>query len=149
MNARTQETTTRRRRRDGAFDQSLSLKLGVEADKLDPKYQYRWINEGEHSRRLLSLTTQDDWDKVTSDEIGLEGKGPVRQAVGSQKNGQPEYAYLCRKLREFVDEDRREKHRIAQDRMDALRQGQTGPDTLNASDKSAYIPDEGISIRGG
>jgi hypothetical protein len=144
--SRTEETAARRRRRDDELDLSLSLQLGVPADKMDAQYQYRWINEGEHSRRLTALTVRDDWDVVRSKDIGREGDEPVRHAVGTQKNGEPHYAYLCRKRKEFVEEDAKRKHRITEERTAALRRGQTGAGTLNAGKDGAYIPDEGIAI---
>jgi len=131
------------RRRNKAFDHSGVLKLGVDESKKDPKYDYRWVREGDNSARLAQLHAE-DWDQCSEAEFGHS----VKRAVGTQKNGQPEYAYLCKKRKEFVDEDRREKHSRSQERMNALRRGDTGKsDALKVGDKAnTYIPDEGISI---
>lgn len=141
---RREEVQTERRRRNDSFDQSSLLKLGVDPAKLDKEYEYRWINEGEHSSRLTQLTVNDDWDKVTPEEAGR----PTVVAVGTQKNGAPENAYLCKKRKAFAEEDRAKKHRQSAERMSALRKGDTGRnDALNPRADTSYIPDEGISIK--
>jgi len=137
-----------RRRRNTEYDRSSVLKLGVDESKKDPKYSYRWVREGENGARMAQLFNE-DWDKVLESEVGQ----PTKVAVGTQKDGRPEYAYLCKKRKEFVDEDAREKHERSQERLKALRRGVTGSsDALSvgarnqAGQATSYIPDEGITI---
>lgn len=142
------EQLPERRRRDTDFDKSGVLKLGVDESKKDPRYSYRWIREGEAGARLRA-TYEQDWDKCSDAEFGHSTK----RAVGTQKDGKPEYAYLCKKRKEFVDEDARKKHERSQGRLRALRRGDTGKSdalamgaTNQAGQAISYIPDEGISV---
>lgn len=135
----------RRRRRD--VDYTSSAQLYYPEDLKDPAYAYRWINEGDGSRRLIAMTKQDDWDVVTDDTADKDGEGtPVRRVVGTLAGGQPQYAYLCRKRLEWYEEDRkRTVEKRNDDIMQQIKSGAVEAGGLQEGER--YTPTEGISIR--
>lgn len=154
---RRNEVNSRERRLRQDTDLSGLLQLGVDTSKLDTEnYVYRWVNEGDNGHRLQQLIRQ-DWDVVSSSDYSSlteDGKlkdvgAAERRPVGKQKSGQPEYAYLCRKLRTWYEADAAKKHEQSAIRTQAIKRGivEGGPEGggLTESDHR-YIPDEGISI---
>jgi len=145
--SRQQETQQRRRRRETLGDER-HLKLGVPDALKDPSFEYRWINET--GNRIQSKTEMDDWDIVKSpvDPAKDDGEGsPVRRAVGTV-DGKPQYAFLCRKPKEFYVEDKKAEQNLIKADEDALRRGQVkGSDAL--SGPHAYVPGTNRISHGG
>lgn len=101
----------RRRRQPGTLDRMQQLKLAV-PDSVRAKYPdhtFRWVNDT--GTRIHDLTVRDDYDKV-------EGVAPI--PVGTDDQGQPIYAHLCAKRREFFDHDQREKLKAINERESSL-----------------------------
>lgn len=154
-----QDSIRSERRFRGETDFTGLLQLGVDTSKLDNEnYVYRWVNEGDNSHRLQQMLRQ-DWDVCRSaDYSSLTDKGALdattigtaeRRPVGQQKSGEPEYAYLCRKRKDWFETDRAKKHEQSVARMQSLKRGEItgGPEGQGLTDKDhRYIPDEGISI---
>jgi hypothetical protein len=95
---RAAEETQRRRRRGNEHLMAAKrlpippeVQAKLDRDGLVP----RWVNDA--GNRMYRLTEQDDYNKV-------EGVDPV--PVGKDEAGQPIYAHLLAKRREFIDEDR-------------------------------------------
>lgn len=165
--------TERRRRKHGTLDRMAQYKLDIfSPDQLDTKnYVYRWVSD--ESNRLRMVTRQDDYDYVDASEIhgfnaedesDSEGGERIRMIVGERKNGQPTYAYLLKKSREFWEED----NRIGQDYRDGVLQGRVytgeaddiaakvvdadgkiksvGPETADTS--NTYVPPEASLLHG-
>lgn len=114
-----QARESRLRKARGQNDLSHQLKLGV-GFKLDPDFEYRWINGGLDDQRLHDKTRTEepggDWQPVSNTgEEPSDSTGTVlRRAVGTNQAGQVEYAYLCRKPREYYEDD----HALLQERND-------------------------------
>lgn len=113
IDGRTREAriAKQRRRRTDNLDEA-HFNLAVHGER-DPAYEYRWINDDEKGR-LARKTVGDDWDVVTdregvakedADSLGSE----VSVIVGAKKDMSPMRTVLCRKLKEFCDEDRARK----------------------------------------
>ena len=69
--SRKEEIRTDRRRREnhGARRDPLAV-----VGEKDPNYVYRWINDNNHGR-VHSMTVEDDWDVVSTEEMGSKDKG--------------------------------------------------------------------------
>ena len=106
----------RRRRRGGTLNRMGQYKLDI----IDPalldldNVVYRWINDT--PGRLRMATKMDDYEPVPASELGSgfsiettdsEGGEHVRNYAGLE-GGQPIYAHLCKKPREFWEEDNEE-----------------------------------------
>jgi hypothetical protein len=129
------EQKARRRRADTS--ELRNMKLRVPKDLLDPKYEYRWIND-KSSGRIQDKTVHDDWDIVNT--LGPDKKEvPVVRNVGSGEHGQPMKAYLCRKPKEFYEEDRAKAEEAITKREEGLRRGTTG-DPKGLGGPHAYVP---------
>ncbi len=144
-----QETTAKsRRRRSDSFD-GLDYRLDVPDEAKDSNYVYRWIND--EPGRLFQLTEQDDYDFVYDEGIRSEGSGAhkntdggtrISRIVGRSKTGEPLRAYLCRKLKEYYDEDNRKRQRQWRELTSQVEVGNVpGGDGLFGRDpEHAYIP---------
>lgn len=98
----------RRRRKDSTLDRVHDLKLALPAEfEGDTEYDYRWAND--QGSRLFDLTKRDDWDLCGSENPEASDEDRVRRPVGTDKLGKPIYAYLVRKPKAFVEEDRKVK----------------------------------------
>jgi hypothetical protein len=130
---------------------------------LDPAYEYRWINEGIDGSRLHDKTVRDDWDVVSYDgaksvahedlltmrKDGDDASRVARRVVG-ESMGRPSYAYLCRKPKKYYDADKAKDLEINRQRIDAIRGGEAPTrGALGKNSPSAYMPEEGISIKDG
>lgn len=137
-----QEKTERRKR----VGQGLSsrLKLHVPEEIKDKNYEYRWINDD--GNRIYDKTKHDDWDPVSADdknEIADAGSidSIVSKRVGTNEAGQPIKAILCRKLKKYCDEDRREKRQQREAVMEQINHGSTpGADT--SENENMYLKKE-------
>lgn len=147
MTARQAETKARRRRRDDSGE-TLNRKLYIPERFKDPNYEYRWINDTA-AGRIQDKTVFDDWDVVTADMMGPEYRvaaqskdnsdnTAVRRVVGSE-NGQPLYAYFCRKPKEFYNEDQAKKVASIRATEEAMRRGPL-PSDQGLGEGEAYVP---------
>jgi hypothetical protein len=131
------EAEQKQRRRRSDTSETRNMKLAVPKNLLDPKFEYRWINDTS-SGRIQSKTEADDWDVVHKlDSANKEV--PVVRNVGTGENGQPLKAFLCRKPKEFCEEDRVRKQSAISAQEEDLRRG--GKATLKGQDApTAYVP---------
>lgn len=134
---RADQVRTERRKKPGATSVS-GLKLHIDKGKLDPAYEYRWVNDT--PGRVNQLYHQ-DWDKVEDPTISSSAGTVPTQHVGSEA-GVPINAVLMRKRREYYDADQKEKQ-APLDAMDAAIRGgtiheQASPELAGSV---AYTPD--------
>jgi len=130
------EEVKQERRRRGKMGIERHLRLSVSDAKLKEyggtdKYAFRWINDS--LGRMEAKTREDDWDKV-------EGEPP--RVVGIGPDGRPMHAYLCRKPKEYYEEDKRAEQDEIKKQEDAVltyHKG-TGQDGLSPGDPNVYIP---------
>ena len=125
------EEVKEERRRRGPGGLERHLRLNVNKDKLDPAYEYRWINDA--LGRLHAKTTQDDWDRVEDESPRTVGIGPDGKAM---------QAYLCRKRKDYYQSDKAEEQAKLKEQEDAVlkHKAAAGQDALNPGDPSAYVP---------
>jgi hypothetical protein len=92
------EQQERRRRRDSSLDATHSMNLAVPPEILaaHPDRDFYWAND---IKRRLDQMHRNDWDKV-------DGVPPVKVDT---VDGQPVYAVLHSKPKDFVREDAAEK----------------------------------------
>ncbi len=148
MNTRTDERkprkeTARRRRKDrGGI---VGQRLGVAESNLDfNAFSYRWINDA--PARMIAKTKEDDWDVVHQNGKEIADASDlgsaVSQVVGTHADGSPMRAYLCRKPKDWYDEDQSAKVKMLDSQLAELRRG----NTRDGSSQSDYVPNEGIRI---
>lgn len=102
---RAEEEAPERRRRDANFDVSLNQRLPVDESLLDQKnYTYRFFND--EPGRIRKYTTHDDWDPVTTEELG---GAETKHFVGYHPDGSPLFAHLYKKRRVWHDKDQNAK----------------------------------------
>jgi hypothetical protein len=136
VNDRIQHTKEERRRRLGA-GLERNYKLFVPENKKDPNFEYRWINDS--PGRIEQYTTQDDWDIVTTDRNGEPFE--CSRPVGPGPDGRPLYAKLCRKRKEYYDQDKEEELKSIKAQEDAMRVGPPpSPQGLGAEPATTYVP---------
>ncbi len=145
-NRRAEEVSSERRRRQD-FGGLPGLKLSVDERAKDPEFTYRIIND--KPGRIHQKTVQDDWDIVATTQMNgfndvakQAGEGtPMAYMVGSTENGAPQKAYLCRKRKEFYEEDKAKEQAVVDAREESIRRGAvTGPDGQGLSSAASYIP---------
>lgn len=117
-----------RRRRDAI--ETVGKRLAVNASALDfGKFKYRWVND--EPARIFQLTKQDDWNIVTPEGAVIKDDATdlgtaVSVVVGKDPNsGAPRRAYLCRKRREWYEEDQKQKQTELDEQLEQLRRGQS------------------------
>lgn len=127
--------TERRRRRDDTLDRVHGLKLALPKECLaDTEYDYRWIND--EGARISDLTVHDDWNFVTINGVETAQEHATRRVVGTKRDGSQMDAYLVRKRKEWVQEDRRAKSAvIAEDERAAL----AGPAANSPANATQYV----------
>jgi len=131
-----------RRRRKSATQ--TPGRLGCDPDLLDHNaYVYRWIND--QPGRVIAKTKHDDWDMVPQNgekEDSTELGDFVSVVVGTLPDGSPKRAYLCRKPREFYEDDKAAEQARLDDELQQLRRGHD----RNGAAQSDYVPNSGIRI---
>jgi hypothetical protein len=136
---RAEETAQERRRRSpGTLDRMAQLKLAVpdSVREENKDYALRWIND--EGNRMHFMTVQDDWDVI-------DGVQPV--PVGTDAEGKPVLARLCRKPMKFWEEDQKAKTDALKEQEAGLMRGQRDNTDELPSDVS-YVP-KGNSITSG
>jgi hypothetical protein len=147
---REQETKARRRRRE-SLGEDRNLKLFFPEAAKDPNFVYRVINDV--PGRIEAKTVHDDWDIVTDAMLADPSKDssegtPIKRFVGADKAGQPIYGFLCRKPKEFYEEDKAEQQKqIAADEENLRRGEAKGAEALTGP--HAYVPGGRNTIRKG
>jgi len=119
------------------------FRLGVNLSKLDfDAYSYRWINDA--PARIHAKTVEDDWDIVMNDggvkSDSADLGNAVSQIVGTNKDGSPIRAYLCRKPKDYFDQDQKAKSAELDRQLAELRRG----NDAHGQSQSDYT--RGISI---
>ena len=74
--AKTAEQTERRRRQPGSLNRMVTTALSIPEECKDPDYHYHWVNDVRG--RVQGLTTHDDYDVVTMDELDEPAPQPGR-----------------------------------------------------------------------
>ena len=103
------------------------------------QYAYRWINDSPGGARLYEKTKNDDWDIVSQDGGVLKNDatdGAVSVIVGTNPDGSPLRAFLCRKPKSWYDEDQAEKAAKLDEQLASLRRGLT----RDGQSQSDYVP---------
>lgn len=139
-------TETRERRRRDTNDYSNNLKLDVNFD-LDPAYEYRWINGGVDSQRLHDKHGE-DWDMVSKDGAVSDGVGTgLRRAVGRDAAG-PIYTHLCRKPKEWYEQDQAKRQSRNDRLMTAIKEGRDPTGSGKGLSQGDNKHGEGLSVTG-
>ena len=133
-----EERLQRRRRDDGTLDRINRLTLHI-PEEIEAKYgsihKFRWTND--EGNRIHAKTQLDDWDVV--DEVP-----PI--PVGTDASGRPIKAHLCRKLKEFCDEDLKKRQDELLEMEKGLIQGNREANT--ALPDTAYVAGRNSITRG-
>ena len=150
---RKEESKKRRRRREGIGIEG-SLRLHVPEEAKDPNFHYHWLTD--KPGRIQAKTVNDDYDIVTEQELQarLDKKDytagdkdtQAMRAVGYGENGQWMNAYLCKKPKEFYDEDKAKEQEDIAEAMKATKEGLPGgSDGLGTADH-VYTPEDRVNV---
>lgn len=102
-------------------------------------YHLHWIND---TAGRLHEALSGDYEFVSPKEVGIDDKEErVKQYVGTNEDGSPQFAYLMKIRQEWYEEDQAAIEAI-QDSIDAQMRGGKLEDTGNR-----YIPPSGIKIK--
>lgn len=138
---RPKKEAERRRRKNGV---QAAGRLGVDQSKLDfDKFAYRWIND--EPGRLVTKTKNDDWDMIPQageKEDNTDLGGMISIVVGTLPDGSPKRAYLCRKRKDFYEEDRADAQKALDEQLEQLRRG----NDASGKAQSDYVPHSGIRM---
>jgi len=118
-------------------------------------FAYRWVVD--HPGRMYALTVQDDWAVMTQDggevkEDSTDMGNAVSIVVGAHADGSAKRAYLCRKPREWYDEDKKNDRKAVEETERMLKQGVVPEEgDFNNNAEGFYVPrdragNSGISI---
>jgi hypothetical protein len=140
---RAEEQLPERRKRPDAA--TVGKRLAVRSDMLDfERFKYRYVNDNDS--RLYQMV-QNDWNIMTQQGGELKPDSTdmgsaIRIPVGTKPDGSPLHAYLCRKYRQFYDDDQKMKQTDLDEQLSRLRQGQDA----NGGSMGDYNTREGIRI---
>ena len=123
----------------------VGKRLGVSEALLDfNRFAYRWMNDA--PARIHAKTKNDDWDVVMNEggvkEDTTDLGNAVSYIVGTNKDGSPMRAYLCRKPKSYFDDDKAAKHAELEQQLAELRRG----NDRDGQTQSDYVPTSGIRI---
>lgn len=153
----------RRRRRSGTLDRMTQYRLDcIPPEALDLKnYVYRWIDD--RPGRLHMATKLDDYDFVKENDLGgawssYEADGEsddrVRMIAEANAQGKPVHTYLCRKPREFWEQDQEEivakREAMMEGRIYSGEGGYSaegGPSGADLDPSVSYVP-KGVQMGG-
>lgn len=148
---RQDEVKERRRRREGSGAER-NMKLHVPEEAKDPKHVYRWVND--RPGRVRQLTQQDDYEVVSSTEMGGEtpiengpaAEGTVMARAADKITG--ERMVLLKKPKDYYEKDKAEEQKALDARDELLRKGlPVSQEGLSGKDH-AYVPG-GRNVVGG
>lgn len=149
------EQTERRRRQPGSLNRMVTSALSIPEECKDPDYHYHWVNDVRG--RVQGLTTQDDYDVVTVDELeanlrrnrsdahfnagNFTGNGST-VSLAVERDGTK--AVLLKKRQSFYDADYQE----SLEQRQAMMQGRVyegaldhdATDVGRESDDNTYVP---------
>lgn len=141
---------SRRRRRDASYFDGQDFQLLIPEEEKDHRYVYHWFNDDKY--RLSQMTKHDDWDVCTVDEFSHDFKNTndgtqISRIVGKDSTGRPLRAFLCKKLKEYDDEDRARELEHLDQIYREMREGEIpGSDSLSRENPSLrYVPREARS----
>jgi hypothetical protein len=129
------ETERRERRKKRGSTVISGLKLYVDKDKLDPAYEYRWVNDVPGRVQQMH---DNDWDRVEDPTIVPSAGSIPTQHVGVD-SGRSINAVLMRKRKEWYEEDQKEKRRPLDEIDQSIRRGAHHKEPELAGD-IAYTP---------
>jgi hypothetical protein len=141
----------RRRRKDLSTNAHLLFSI---PDHLrdDERYRYHWFVD--RPGRIEQKTVHDDWDLVTEPELAADGRQTgagtrIERHAGVDKYGNPERAFLARKLREHDEEDKRAGQARIDERMRQIKRGKATEDDDGATPgrDGSYVPKGRIVIQ--
>ena len=147
---------TRRRRQPGTLNRMVQFKLDIiPPEDLDlQNYVYRWIDD--RPGRLRMATEADDYDFVTTSELGRnfdpavtdsESDERVRMFCETSANGQPVYTYLCKKPRSFWEADNDEVVRMREDMMAGrVYRGEATEGQEQTRDEDSFYVPTGVQV---
>lgn len=121
---RKEATRTERRRRKSDTLTGYRKRLAVDESKLDTEnFEHRWIKDDE--ARMYQMTQKDDWDVVQDRNGDLQaahdGDGTaIAHLSGTRKDG-AERLVLCRKPKQYHDEDQAAKQARIDETEKAMR----------------------------
>lgn len=115
---RADEVRQERRRKRGSTVVS-GLKLHVPTDKLDQRFEYRWVND---VPGRVQQMTDNDWDRVEDPSIA-SGVGSVPTVHVSGSSATPMSAVLMRKRKDWYEDDQKEKNKPLDEIDAAIRRG--------------------------
>ena len=140
------ERQQRRRREDLGIERLRNLAI---AGRKDPNYMYRWIND--EPGRVHRLTELDDWDVVTTSDLGeahakdrTVGTGVER--IVDKRTGTR--AILVRKRKDYYRADKAKEQADVDANEAGIKRGLVNsPEALTGP--AAYVPAGGISVTHG
>lgn len=159
------EQEQRRRRQPGSLNRMVASPLAIPEECKDPAYHYHWVNDVRG--RVRALTTQDDYDVVTMDELeemahrnratpdlnrdSFAGNGnTVSLPVDTTKSGQEVRAILLKKRQSFYQADYEEGLAQRQAMMEGrVYEGEMASDAVategfspreDLSSRTSYVP---------
>lgn len=137
-----QTQAVRRRRDDGSLTRIKDLKLSLPEEFADDQiHMYMWANDV--GGRINELYGQ-DWDVVLSAVSDTsEAKDKLRRVVGTDERGNPIYAVLLRKNKDFYLEDQR---RMDKELVDLERSPSVSDADLG---RHLNVKEGGISVKHG
>lgn len=141
------EKLKKERRRRGGMGLETNMRLHIPDEQKDPNYHYHWLNDS--PGRIIAKTKQDDYDIVTEAELKVGGENvQVKRAVGTGANGEWQYAYLCKKPKEYYDSDKAKEQEDIASAEKATKEGAPpAVDGLNTADH-AYVPKDHRNVIG-
>lgn len=149
----------RRRRNASSLNRMAQYKLDfIPEDLLDKdNFVYRWINDT--PGRLRMATKMDDYEQVSASELGpgfaidntdSEGGDTIRMYTGVEA-GQPVYAYLCKKPRDYWESDNEEivarREAMMEGRVFHGEGGESEGGRTDLSEGVSYVP-AGVQMGG-
>jgi hypothetical protein len=140
----------RRRRKDMSVNAHLRFSI---PDHLrdDKRYRYHWLVD--RPGRIEQKTKHDDWDFVEEPELAADGRQTgagtrIERHAGVDQYGNPQRAYLVRKLREYDQADKAAEQKRLDERMAVIKRGKTaGENGQPIHGEGSYVPERGISIQ--
>ena len=128
------DAATRERRYKPSEDaEGVDYNLWVDPSKLDPGYQYRWVNVTKN--RVQRLYNR-DWDQVSEEEVGFSTERHADIAPGAREDTR---AVLMRKRKDWFNDDQRAKQSRIDDQM---KRAATGEEIISGKGQ-----DEGGGLR--
>lgn len=135
------DAATRERRYKPSEDaEGVDYNLWVDRSKLDPDYQYRWVNVTKN--RVQRLYNR-DWDTVSEQDVGFSTERHADIAPGAREDTR---AVLMRKPKQWFNDDQNAKQQRIDEQM---QRAATGKEIISGkgqdeggglSPEHAYMP---------